>query len=148
MSKKRIYILFILLVVVIICIWVNFNFSKINVKYISKKYSIDIVSSSLSGKDYAYWGYDTATGDLKYVMSIYRKGFFVVDGREGISYEKAKELSDIKDSNIFYISLVVLNSFNENKSIIDYMYWVVEYDDSSINYIKFTDGVEGNPFSD
>lgn len=122
-------------------------FVKSNEWYVSLRYSINIENSTKSGKDYAFWGKDKKTDKLKYVLYIYHKGNYLVDGNDGITLEEAKKLAIQNGVGPFYISLVVSNLFNENKNIIDYMYWFADYGNGSSQYIRFSDGrVERDPF--
>jgi Zn/Cd-binding protein ZinT len=121
-------------------------FARANEDYVSKKYSINVENMSHTDKNYAFWGTKESTNELKYVIFVFRKGIYCIDGNEGISEERAKEIAYDHDVLPFYIGLNVTASFQEGKSIVDYMYWVIEYEDSSLKYIRFSDGIEENPF--
>ncbi|MBF4692448.1 hypothetical protein [Fusibacter ferrireducens] len=121
-------------------------FSKTNEMYVSYRYAISITNHTSIGKDHAFWGNDKKTGALKYVIFVYRRGTFLVDGSEGVTYENVKSSSTAEDLDVISIYIMTLRPFYADKNIVDYMYWVVEYEDSSHKYIRFKDGVEGSPF--
>ncbi|GAU76681.1 hypothetical protein F3D3_1278 [Fusibacter sp. 3D3] len=121
-------------------------FSKTNEMYVSYKYSISIINHTSIAKDHAFWGTDKKTGALKYVVFVYKKGVFLVDGSEGVTYENVKSSSTAEDLDVLSIYLMTLSSFYADKNIVDYMYWAVEYEDSSHIFIRFKDGVEGSPY--
>ncbi len=123
-------------------------FIKANDWYVSIRYSINIENSTNSGKDYAFWGQDKKTDSLMYVVYIYHKGTYLVDGNEGITMEEAKKVATQNGVEPSYISLVVIDLFREDKSIVDYMYWVIDYENVPSKYIRFSDGkVEENPLN-
>ena len=121
-------------------------FVRANERYVSKRYSIDVENSTHSGKDYTFCGIDKKTDRLLYVLFVYRKGIYCIDGNKGISEDRVKEIAYENDIKPRYISLNVIGSFYDGKSIIDYMFWVIEYEDSSLKYIRFSDGIEVDPF--
>jgi hypothetical protein len=121
-------------------------FSKANNEYVSKEYSIDIENTSNSGKNYAFWGKDKETNKLVYIIFVFRKGIYLVDGDEGVEEARINEIASQFDKLQFNISLDVIETFSEKKSIKKYMYWVVEYEDSTIRYFRFLDGLSENPF--
>jgi uncharacterized protein YpmB len=122
-------------------------FTKINEDYVSKEYSIDIENSSGSGKNYAFWGTDKETGKLIYVVFVFRKGIYLVDGDEGVPETRANEIASQSNNLEYNITLNVIETFSEKKPIVEYMYWIIEYEDGApLKYIRFSDGVEKNPF--
>ena len=123
-------------------------FIKANEWYVSRQYSINIENSTNSGKDYAFWGQDKKTDKLMYVVYIYHKGTYLVDGNEGITMEEVKKVATQNGVEPLYISLLVIDLFREDKSIVDYIYWVIDYENVPSKYVRFSDGkVEENPFN-
>ncbi|WP_461206018.1 hypothetical protein [Clostridium sp. DL1XJH146] len=122
-------------------------FTKANENYVSKEYSIDIENSSVSGKNYAFWGTDKETDKLVYVIFVFKKGIYFVDGDEGVPETRVNEIASQFNNLQYNITLNVIETFSEKKPIIDYMYWIIEYEDSvPLKYIRFSDGIEENPF--
>lgn len=123
----------------------GFNLNKY---YISKKYSIDIINHTQANKSHSYWGIERKSGKLKYVLDVYRMGLYEVDGDSGITYADVKNKSESVSKTTLNICLIVKDTFDKEENILDYMYWFVEYSDSSVKYFSFTDGQEVFPFMD
>jgi len=156
--KKKILISFSIILLILIILY-TYNdtakylmddtvyFLKANDWYVSNRYSINIENSTKSGKDFAFWGQDKKTDKLNYVMCIYRKGVYVIDGSKGITIEEAYKVASQNNREPINISLVVIDLFRDDKYIIDYMYWVSEYENGDSKYIKFSEGyVVEDPF--
>lgn len=121
-------------------------FAKANEGYVSKEYSLNVENMSRSGKNFAFWGTNENTDNLEYVIFVFRKGIYRIDGNEGVSIDRVREIVCNKGIEPFSISLNVISTFQDGYSIVDYMYWIVEYEYGVLMYISFSDGIEINPF--
>ena len=115
-------------------------FLKANDWYVSNRYSINIENSTKSGKDFAFWGQDKKTDQLTYVMYLYHRGVYIVEGIKGITFDEAYKIASQNDVEPLDISLVVINLFRDDKPIVDYMYWVSVYENGYSKYIRFSYG--------
>lgn len=156
--KKKI---FLLTVIIIMILLVSYTYSdtarylmkdtvyflKANDCYVSMRYSINIENSTKSGKDFAFWGQDKKTNQLTYVMYLYHRGVYIVEGNKGITLEEAYKVATKNDIEPLDISLVVINLFRDDNPIVEYMYWISEYENAYSEYIRFLDGeVVEDPF--
>lgn len=156
--KKKIVLL---IVIIIMILLVSYKYSdtarylmedtiyflKANDWYVSKRYSINIENSTKSGKDFAFWGQNKKTDQLTYIMYLYHRGVYIVEGSKGITFDEAYKVARRNDREPLDMNLVVINLFRDDKPIIDYMYWVIEYENGTSKYIRFADGkIVEDPF--
>ena len=157
--KKKILLL---ILIIILILFVSYTYSdtarylmddyvyflKASDWYVSNRYSINIENSTKSGKDFAFWGQDKKTDKLTYIMYLYHRGVYQVEDSKGITFEEAYKIATQNDAEPLDISLLVIDLFMDDKAIVEYMYWLSEYENADRKYIRFVDGkLVEDPFS-
>jgi hypothetical protein len=144
--RKIIIIILVILVIGII------NYEKIQFFYyiitrtsnskemIEKKYDIQLTSMMNDKNNYLYEGIEKDTLRKKYIVKVSGKGTFTVFADEGVDISNAQAIAKKNGFPSPPIYFYIKDTFTEEKSLADYLFWYVINDEGRIMYISFKDG--------